>query len=1110
MSVGFVYTRDEMLEIYKRGDWRKSEFADCFTHVANVTTPEVLIPLAMIPIANEEVELRAAPIATAVQLGGRAGGRGFQDRDGRGRGRGRGGMQMRDNAWGAPRNSNETPADGQEQRRWEQRNEHADSAAEARAEARRWGPADARLDRGPRDAGGAEGGGMGGDAGGGMDGSAGGGEGTGTTCAAGAASAPRDFNGVAAADAVGEVDGGGLPSIASLGVELPRTEDLLPTRAPPQPPSTPKDWYYRDLESKIRGPFAEAQISEWYNLGYLPPDLQMRSGDEPAELYTRLSELTSRAGGEPPFVTANNAQQQYAVELEQYQQQQKREQQRQEEQQQQEEQPNLLQQCLQEVLSEPQQAYSMKVGNTEMQEHRAAEERRRQDEERARIEAAQREEAAREQAAREQAACEQAVREQAAREATQREMQRAAEEEGRRQAELHRKMLEDARRQAEEEAEELRRRALEDARKQAESEARRAREEIQQRLQVEAEQLARQQAEAQEQARRQAHELAMQQAALEEAKRRQAESEEVTRRKAEQLARQQAALDEHQRQLSILPPAGAANAGSALLSLLQGSDGGSGGGSLAGLAGWGGGQGLSGAPQPPPQSLASSQLEQFWSQPGAHVGDAQAALAQAAFPQPSALPQPAPQGAAELTGWGRGRGRGRGVSSTPLGTARRGVSDADALLGGAEPSRGLGGISLTDSLGAAEGSAFDGAFDDSDAFDGEMRKGRGKRAGAAKVGGKEDGRPLTQLEDAARADDVPWGVDGAAPSSQSAQPAWGWGAPQVQTGGGNVRALSLQEIQQQEERQRKLREANAAVEREAMQARAAKVAPGSVWGNAAALVQTKTPPRSLTPPAPLATAPPRPTLPTAPKPAAPVEEEDDGLLWDYGSAAATRPSATTTAPAPQPAAANGSTPFPALAGTVSSAPSPAPAAVAAAAAAAAAPASKGKKKKSKCGSEAAPVGNGGSAEGDAVLALESGQMPESMSRWCQEQMLALIGNDDTTLSHFLFSLPNDSEVESYLSMYLGSSPAVTSFAREFLLQKRAALGMGASREWQTAKPRGKAAPAPAPQGGVDDGEGAGRGKRKGKKKAAVDPSLLGFSVESSRIMQGEIQFVEGM
>ena len=42
-------------------------------------------------------------------------------------------------------------------------------------------------------------------------------------------------------------------------------------------------------------------------------------------------------------------------------------------------------------------------------------------------------------------------------------------------------------------------------------------------------------------------------------------------------------------------------------------------------------------------------------------------------------------------------------------------------------------------------------------------------------------------------------------------------------------------------------------------------------------------------------------------------------------------------------------------------------------------------------------------------------------------------------------------------------------------------------------------------------ESSKAGKKKGKsKKSSVDPSLLGFSVESSRIMQGELQFVEGM
>jgi len=88
-------------------------------------------------------------------------------------------------------------------------------------------------------------------------------------------------------------------------------------------------------------------------------------------------------------------------------------------------------------------------------------------------------------------------------------------------------------------------------------------------------------------------------------------------------------------------------------------------------------------------------------------------------------------------------------------------------------------------------------------------------------------------------------------------------------------------------------------------------------------------------------------------------------------------------------------------------------------------------------------------------------------------------------------------------MYLGASAAVSAFAKEFTLRKKAARGLGESRDWQTQKRHGKAAPAPADEDGFE----AGKGKRKGKKKA-VDPSLLGFSVESSRIMQGEIDFPE--
>ena len=49
-------------------------------------------------------------------------------------------------------------------------------------------------------------------------------------------------------------------------------------------------------------------------------------------------------------------------------------------------------------------------------------------------------------------------------------------------------------------------------------------------------------------------------------------------------------------------------------------------------------------------------------------------------------------------------------------------------------------------------------------------------------------------------------------------------------------------------------------------------------------------------------------------------------------------------------------------------------------------------------------------------------------------------------------------------------------------------------------------------GGADGGGGEGAGGKGGKKKArgkkVIDPTLLGFSVESSRIMQGEIEHAE--
>lgn len=133
-------------------------------------------------------------------------------------------------------------------------------------------------------------------------------------------------------------------------------------------------------------------------------------------------------------------------------------------------------------------------------------------------------------------------------------------------------------------------------------------------------------------------------------------------------------------------------------------------------------------------------------------------------------------------------------------------------------------------------------------------------------------------------------------------------------------------------------------------------------------------------------------------------------------------------------------------------------------------------------------------------------MPPALAHWCQEQMNLLTGNEDTKLTHFLFSLQNDNEVESYLKMYLGDSPAVMTFAKELTHRKQAARGTSKSRECQVAGKSCKLARAPS----LNDAHTTAKRKASKKKGTAVDPSLLGYSVESSRIMQGEIQFIDGL
>jgi hypothetical protein len=245
-SGGFVYGKDEMLDIYKLGKFRDMEFADKFAHAANATTPETLIPLALVPLAADEIELRKnSTLGPMQQVGGRGGGKGFGEREGGkgGRGKGEGGKGER---------GGKGRAEGEQWQRGERYSNEGGGRRNERA-------GDVRVD--PR----------------------------------------ADRRDVRASN--GSDEGGQVPPTAPL------------PNMPAPPPAN--DWFYRDLEGTVQGPFTEAQISEWHNAGYLPVDLQMRTADEPDSAYIALSELMTRdPNGEPPFLKMHRERSLYEAERE--------------------------------------------------------------------------------------------------------------------------------------------------------------------------------------------------------------------------------------------------------------------------------------------------------------------------------------------------------------------------------------------------------------------------------------------------------------------------------------------------------------------------------------------------------------------------------------------------------------------------------------------------------------------------------------------------------------------------------------------------------------------------------------------------------------------------
>eukprot|EP00529_Nitzschia_sp_RCC80_P003590 CAMPEP_0113513930 /NCGR_PEP_ID=MMETSP0014_2-20120614/40133_1 /TAXON_ID=2857 /ORGANISM="Nitzschia sp." /LENGTH=1130 /DNA_ID=CAMNT_0000410383 /DNA_START=105 /DNA_END=3497 /DNA_ORIENTATION=+ /assembly_acc=CAM_ASM_000159 len=73
-------------------------------------------------------------------------------------------------------------------------------------------------------------------------------------------------------------------------------------------------------------------------------------------------------------------------------------------------------------------------------------------------------------------------------------------------------------------------------------------------------------------------------------------------------------------------------------------------------------------------------------------------------------------------------------------------------------------------------------------------------------------------------------------------------------------------------------------------------------------------------------------------------------------------------------------------------------------------------------------------------------MSPALESWCKEKMVQINGSDDTTLVGFCMTLNDANEIRQYLTTYLGSTPAVNSFASEFINKR----GLGSKQEeWET-------------------------------------------------------------
>lgn len=164
---------------------------------------------------------------------------------------------------------------------------------------------------------------------------------------------------------------------------------------------------------------------------------------------------------------------------------------------------------------------------------------------------------------------------------------------------------------------------------------------------------------------------------------------------------------------------------------------------------------------------------------------------------------------------------------------------------------------------------------------------------------------------------------------------------------------------------------------------------------------------------------------------------------------------------------------------------------------------------------------------------------KALRQWCENQLKKLSLNEDVTnldfsIVDFCISLPSVSEASDYLSQYLGTLPGVTqqhiqSFKKEFVRRKEqlpsdgnvsssdredtdaffSSNGKKVDRSKSGTMDMARLLKEDTGSGELESTASPGSGKKKNKKgKKVVDPSLLGFSVTSNRIMMGEIHHLD--